>query len=68
MFDSGQGAVAGSRIVVASDDGVAFVDTLDEFGEFHVDVTVPGKYNVTVWTQEGAFGVKDLEIGEASGG
>ncbi len=68
VFDSGQGVVAGSRIVVASDDGVAFVDALDEFGEFHVDVTVSGRYHVTVWTQEGAFGVEDLEIGGSSGG
>ncbi len=68
VFDGGEGVVAGSRIVIASDDGVAFVDALDEFGEFHVDVTVPGRYHVTVWTKEGAFGVDDLEIGGSSFG
>ncbi len=68
VFDGGEGVVAGSRIVIASDDGVAFVDALDEFGEFHVDVTMPGRYHLTVWTKEGAFGVDDLEVGGSSVG
>ena len=68
VFDEGEGVVAGSRIVIASDDGVAFVDDLDQFGEFHVEVTVPGTYHVTVWTKEGAFAVDELEVGGSSVG
>ncbi len=68
VFDGGRGVVGGSRIVVASDDGAAFVDSLDEFGEFHVDVMAPGRYWATVWTSEGAFRVDDLEVGISSGG
>ena len=68
VFGEGQGVVAGSKIVVASDDGIAFVDALDEFGEFHVDVTMPGRYHLTVLTKEGAFGVDDLEVGGSSVG
>ena len=67
VFHSGDGELAGSKVVIDSGEGPAFVEILDEFGEFHVEVTIPGRYCATVWTPEGIFSVPDLSVGGSSG-
>ena len=67
LFHSDHATMAGAKVVIDSDDGAAFVESLDEFGEFHVEVTRPGLYHATVWTCDGLISVADLNVGGSSG-
>lgn len=68
VFHSADRPLGEATIVIADDAGTGFVEPIDEFGEFHVDVTVPGLYSVTVLTDEGSFRVDGFSVGESGRG